>query len=349
MIGSDCRNIDFTECRETWVSISIRWQVNSSASLKPPLTPIHRITSSRLQSHGVKRVYVVGSQWASTSFRADASPVLCIKPGDTCRFEVSPEPIIALFAAGDRWLDALDLKAINVITGPVSIGGVAPGDTVSVEILEIETLAWGWSAIVPNVGLLGNTGIAPSLRSMPIRNSQIEISDRFTLAVRPMIGCLGLAPATGETSTLSSPRPWGGNFDLVQIKPGNTVLLPAQQAGGLFSLGDLHAAMGQGEATDIAVECAGAATVRLGVRKGLHLATPRIETPKRLYTMGMGSVGDYATARRQAVRLMFDYFVLERRIPPADAHTLMSASVDLSFGGPASAIVLAGVPWSVLE
>ena len=104
------------------------------------------------------------------------------------------------------------------------------------------------------------------------------VSERVRLPLHPMIGCLGLAPAEGETSTLSPAMPWAGNYDLTQIAPGATVLFPAQVPGGLFSLGDLHAAMGEHEATFIAIECAGSATVRLDVRPGINLESPRIET-----------------------------------------------------------------------
>ncbi|MER3486350.1 MAG: hypothetical protein C4345_10620, partial [Chloroflexota bacterium] len=104
--------------------------------------------------------------------------------------------------------------------------------------------------------------------------------------------------------------PWGGNYDLRQVEPGNTILFPAQVPGGLFSLGDLHAAMGMHEATFVSIECPGTATVRLGVRKGLTLETPRIEAPNRLYTIGLKAADDFQhgldfnPARIQAVSLM---------------------------------------------
>jgi amidase len=118
--------------------------------------------------------------------------------------------------------------------------------------------------------------------------------------------------------------------------------------GGLFALGDLHAAMGDAEATSVSVECAGAATVRLGVRQGLDLQMPRIETPERLYTVGLADRGDYTAARRHAADQMFNYLTAERHLTPADAYVLFSAAVDLTFGGPAGAVVLASVPLDVL-
>lgn len=282
------------------------------------------------------------------AFRPDADPVLRVQPGETVAFETSPDPVERLFAAGDRWLDLLDVKAINAVTGPVFIEGVEPGDAVAVEVVAIEPRHWGWNAFIPGFGLMDGKLPAPMLRRIPIRDGRIVVSDRLSLPVKPMIGCLGLAPASGETSTLMPPFPWAGNYDLVQVKPGNTILFPAQVPGGLFSLGDLHAAMGVHEATFVSIECPGTATVRLDVRKGLALETPRIEAPDRLSTIGLKHGDDYDGARRQAVSLMFDYLTTERGLSPEDAYVVTSAAVDVEFGGPTAAVVLASVPLTVL-
>ena len=182
------------------------------------------------------------------------------------------------------------------------------------------------------------------LERLPIRDGAVIISDTLRVPVRPMIGCLGLAPAYGETSTLGPAMPWGGNYDLTQVCPGSTVLFPAQVPGGLFSLGDLHAAMGEHEATFVSIECAGTATVRLNVRPALRLETPRIETAERIYTIGLGlRRGDYDAARRQAARLLFELLTREWQLSAREAYTLISAQGDLTLGGPAGAIVLASV------
>lgn len=291
---------------------------------------------------------VVPADRHAFEFRADARPALRVQPGATVRFETTPEPAEHLLAAGERWHGALDSRRINAVTGPVFIEGVEPGDAVSVEILEIETLGWGWCFFSPGFGLLANNLRTPMIRRVPITDGRVWINEALSTPLQPMIGCLGLAPARGVSSTLAPPFPWGGNYDLLQVRPGSTVLLPAQVRGGLFSLGDLHAAMGDGEATSVSIECAGAATVRLGVRKGLDLQMPRIETPDRLYTIGLGERGDYSSARRHACDQMFNYLTEQRALTPEDAYLLFSAAVDLSFGGPAGAVALASVPLDVL-
>jgi amidase len=290
-------------------------------------------------------VHVVTSENAQFSFRPDVAPVLRVQPGDTVRFETSAEPAERLFAAGPRWLEALDLHAVNAVSAPVFVEGVQPGDAVSIEVLAIETKDWAWNAVVPGFGLLDGLLPEPSLTRYPIEGAEIVISERVRVPLRPMIGCLGLAPARGQTSTLSPAMPWGGNFDLTQVAPGATVLLPAQVPGGHVSLGDLHAAMGEHEATFVALECAGAATVRLGMRPGLRLETPRIETAERVFTIGLSPCGDFGAARRQAARLLFEFLTREQGLTAGEAYALISARGDLTLGGPAGTIVVGSVPW----
>jgi amidase len=290
-------------------------------------------------------MHIVPANKTTFSFRPDAEPVLRVRPGEVVRFETSPEPVERLFAAGAEWTELVDVRAINAVTGPVFIEGVMPGDAVSVEVLAIEPRDWGWSAAIPGFGLLDGLLPEPMLERLPIRDGEVIVSERVRLPLRPMIGCLGLAPGKGETSTLSPAMPWAGNYDLTQIAAGATVLFPAQVPGGLFSLGDLHAAMGEHEATFVAIECAGSATVRLDVRPGLSLESPRIETADRIFVMGLSPCGDYGAARLQAARLLYELLTREAGLTPWEAYAVISARGDLTLGGPAGTNVLGSVPW----
>jgi amidase len=290
-------------------------------------------------------MHIVPANQTVFSFRPDAEAVLHARPGEAVRFETSPDPVERLFAAGAEWTDVVDVRAINAVTGPVFIEGVMPGDAVSVEVLAIEPRDWGWNAAIPGFGLLDGLLPQPMLERLPIRNDEVIVSERVRLPLRPMIGCLGLAPAEGETSTLSPAMPWAGNYDLTQIAAGATVLFPAQVPGGLFSLGDLHAAMGEHEATFVAIECAGSATVRLDVRPRMALETPRIETADRIFVIGLSPCGDYGAARLQAARLLYELLTREGALTPWEAYAIISARGDLTLGGPAGTIVLGSVPW----
>src|SRR5215217_2925518 len=286
---------------------------------------------------------IVPATRTTFAFRPDADPVLHVCPGEVVRFETSPEPVERLFAAGSGWTEAVDVRAINAVTGPVFIEDVAPGDAVSVEVLAIEPRDWAWNAAIPGFGLLDGLLPGPMLERLPIEDGEVIVSERVCLPLRPMIGCLGLAPAEGATSSLSPAMPWAGNYDLTQIAPGATGLFPTQVTGGLFSLGDLHAAMGEHEATFIAIECAGSATVRLDVRPGLILESPRIETADRVFVMGLSPCGDYDAARLQAARLLYELLTREAQLTPREAYAVISARGDLTLGGPAGTIILGSI------
>ena len=289
---------------------------------------------------------VVTSDHSIPKFSAQREPILRVQPGEVVKIE-SPNLAEQLFAAGDDWVDT-DRETILQVTGPVFIEGVEPGDGVAVEILDIEMLDWGWNAFIPGFSLLANKLENQFLRRVPIIENWVHLSDRLKVPVQPMVGCLGLAPPEGESTTFGK-SPWGGNYDLIQMKAGNTAIFPAQVPGGLFYLGDLHAAMGAGEPTYVSIECAGTVTVRFGIRRQMGLVNPRVETSDHLYILGLGEGGKaekWERSRRQACELMFDYLTDERGLTSEEAYSLMSASVDLTYGGPAG-ISLASIPLSV--
>ena len=247
-------------------------------------------------------MHIVPANQTTFSFRPDAEPVLRVRPGEVVRFETSPEPVERLFAAGRRWTEVIDVRAINAVTGPVFIEGVMPGDAVSVEVLAIEPRDWAWNAAIPGFGLLDGLLPEPMLERLPIRDGEVIVSERVRLPVRPMIGCLGLAPADGETSTLSPAMPWAGNYDLTQIAPGATVLFPAQVPAD----SSRWAISTRRWASTRRRSLPSSALVRRrcgSSAAGLGLETPRIETADRIFVIGLSACGDYGAARLQAARL----------------------------------------------
>src|SRR5688500_20376732 len=122
-------------------------------------------------------MHIVPANQTVFSFRPDAEPVLRVRPGEVVRFATSPEPVERLFAAGARWTDVVDVRAINAVTGPVYIEGVMPGDAVSVEILAIEPRDWAWSAAIPGFGLLDGLLPEPMLERLPVRDGAVSVSE----------------------------------------------------------------------------------------------------------------------------------------------------------------------------
>lgn len=47
-----------------------------------------------------------------------------------------------------------NFDTIYNLGGPIAVEGARPGDTLEVEVLELEPGPWGWTAILPDAGLL---------------------------------------------------------------------------------------------------------------------------------------------------------------------------------------------------
>ncbi len=275
------------------------------------------------------------------AFALDASlpPVLEVTPPGRVTFETG-DMTYARLAQGET-VEEIGFQNFNVVTGPVFINGAEPGDVLRVEVLEV-TVTRAWSAWFPGMGRWGDKTDRLQIRQIALEGTQAIINERIKVPLEPMIGCIGLAPASGSSSTITPAYPWGGNLDLRELGPGGIVYLPVQVPGALLSVGDLHAAMGTGEPTAVSLEAAGQATVRITVEKGMALKFPRVRAGNN--TLCVGIADNYHQARQLAMDQAYEFLTEEVGLASFDAYAYASARVGFRFGGPASAIVLAVVP-----
>jgi acetamidase/formamidase len=96
--------------------------------------------------------------------------------------------------------------------------------------------------------------------------------------LKPFCGTIGLAPAEAGQHSVVPPRRVGGNMDIRDISAGTELYLPVEVKGGLFSVGDHHAAQGDGEVCGTAIESPLLAGARFDVVKGANLPFPRFTT-----------------------------------------------------------------------
>ena len=146
---------------------------------------------------------------------------------------------------------------------------------------------------------------------------------------------MGVAPAEpGQHSTIPPGR-HGGNLDVRHLTEGATLYLPVLVPGALLSIGDVHAAQGDGEVSGTGIEMAAAVTVRVDLVRGAANPRPWAVTsgqPLSIpgpYHVSMGTEPDLLTAARSAVRGCLDYLVAERGLTKAEAYVLASVCVDL--------------------
>ena len=232
----------------------------------------------------------------------------------------------------------LDFSRVDQVNGPIAIEGLRAGETLQIDLLDFEPEDWGWTASIPGFGLLAEDFPDPAYRvtRLPGAGGRAEFLPGIRVPVVPFCGELGVAPASGPLSTIP-PDLHGGNMDTRHLTAGATLFLPAFHDGGRFSLGDGHAAQGDGEVCGTAIETPMRARVRLTARPDLHLDAPAFltapgppaEVPvgRRYATDGIGP--DLLEAARGATRRMIDWLGREHGLTAIDAYMLCSVAVDL--------------------
>ena len=226
------------------------------------------------------------------------------------------------------------------MNGPIYVEGAEAGDTLQVEFLDLQPAHWGWTAIIPGFGLLADEFTEAALKIWHLDGGAegwAEFAPGIRIPLAPFCGEIGLAPAASGALSTIPPYRHGGNMDTKHITKGARLFLPVEVPGALFSLGDGHAAQGDGEVCGTAIETPMRATVRLTVRKDVHVPepqfltsgplTPRTNTAPYYATDGIGP--DMVEATRNAVRHMIEHIQHTHGLSRADAYMLCSVAVDL--------------------
>src|SRR5262245_10138889 len=176
-------------------------------------------------------------------------------------------------------LGRLDFDKVDQVNGPIAIAGAEPGDTLQIDLLEFEPADWGWTANIQGFGLLADQFADPCLHitKVPRPGERAEFLPGVRVPVVPFCGEIGVAPIDGPRSTIP-PDLHGGNMDTRHLTAGATLFLPVFHDGARISMGDGHAAQGDGEVCGTAIETPMRALVRLTARKDLNLSGPEFLT-----------------------------------------------------------------------
>ncbi len=178
----------------------------------------------------------------------------------------------------------------NPITGPIYVKGAKPGDTLSIEVLDIETPDMGVTVVMPGFGgLEGWLHPSPPLTkfSKIVRGkATYTLNDgrEINIPLKPFIGTIGVSPASEAISTITPGR-HGGNMDVPDICPGNKLYLPVEVEGALVGVGDVHAVQGDGEICGTAIEIPSIVTMKIDLIKNKKINWPRIESPDEIMTI----------------------------------------------------------------
>src|SRR5215467_2112221 len=277
----------------------------------------------------------IGRETFHYLWNRDHKPVLTIKPGDEVSFDINE--VSSWQITKDSTVEVLknfDGSKLYPLSGPVYIEGAEPGDTLTVEVLEVRNDEYGWSAIIPDLGLLEEF-TEPYLYIWDLKDDHYANFEKgIRVPIHPFCGVMGVAlPEQGAFEAMP-PGKHGGNMDIKHLVTGSTLELPVWVPGGLFSTGELHAAMGDGEVCVSAIECPGRARFRFGLVKRTKLSWPRYSSkgeapPKKGFHVTVGIAPDLMDAARFAVRNMIAYLTDNYQLTREDAYVLCSVAADL--------------------
>jgi acetamidase/formamidase len=271
----------------------------------------------------------------------DFTPAVVAKPGETIHFE-------CLDSSGgqigpDATLDALinlDFGKINPVSGPVYVEGAKPGDALKVTIRRFEPSGHGWTANIPGFGLLADQFADPALHVWSYDANSMApalYGPGGKVPLKPFAGTIGVAPAEPGTHSVVPPRRVGGNMDIRDLTSGVTLYLPVEVDGALFSIGDTHAAQGDGEVCGTAIESQMNVEATIELVKDARLLTPRFTTSEPVtrhldgagYEVTTGIGPDLMTGARESVMRMVDLLGAEHGLSAVDAYMLCSVCGDL--------------------
>lgn len=287
-----------------------------------------RPTTHRLEA--TPQTVAYGYYWS------EAKPVLRIKSGDILdvdtlltntprgleRAGVKPEDIQASLR---EVVDGVTDKGPggHILTGPVFVEGAKPGDGLEVRILSIDLpIAYGYNGCS---GYLRENCRPDGTKIIPFDRKKMtaEFAPGIVIPLRPFFGSMGVAPPP-EAGRVSSTPPGthAGNLDNRELVAGTILFIPVHVPGALFEIGDGHAAQGDGEVDQTAIETSLRGKVQLTVRKGMTLAWPRAETSTDYISMGTDE--DLAKATKIAIQEMIDFLAATRGLDKHTAYQLTS-------------------------
>jgi acetamidase/formamidase len=288
-------------------------------------------------------------------------PVLRVAAGDEVEIETLSH-WAGQVVPGMTLTDILRLRAEaplgpHSITGPIEVTGAVPGDILRVDILELVPGEWGFNLALPEPlgrGLLSRRFPDGALHHLRLDRHTMttELAPGIRVPLAPFLGLLGVAPPEAGPHSSVPPGRYGGNLDLKDLVEGTTLFLPVFRTGALFYAGDAHAAQGDGEVNQTAIETSmERAVLRLGVLPQVPrplAGMPWAETPTHLVTLGFHE--DLDQAATAAVESLVTHLTTRFGLDGPTAYALASLAGDLAVTQAVNRVKGAHIrlPWSTL-
>jgi acetamidase/formamidase len=222
------------------------------------------------------------------------------------------------------------------LTGPLAIAGAHPGDVLAVHVLSVDVGSFGWTVITPGRGFLADTICTTHFQPWDLSSGATAVmSDRVRVPIRPFCGVLGVAGAQPGSHGTILPRRTGGNLDVKQLTAGSTLFLPVEVEGALFSVGDVHAAQGDGEVCNNGIETSAKVVLQFEVLTGYVIEQPQLVTRGKpcgcsdSHRATVVTAPTIELAARDCVRHMIRFLVATHGLTEAEAYVVCSVAGDL--------------------
>jgi amidase len=301
--------------RRRGIAAVLAWSMAGSATLA---ADTHRFTPERFHN----------------TFSFAHPPALRIKPGD--RVVTSTLDASGVDAAGEQ-----RAQGPNPQTGPFYVEGAEPGDVLVVTIVRIETnrtTGYSSSLLAPYAtdpaAIAGrqdrdarrvNWRIDKAAGTTTL--AEADIRPAVTLPLRPMLGCVGVAPARKEAWSTATPGAYGGNMDYAGLTAGVKVMLPVNEPGALLFIGDGHARQGEGEVVGTGIETSMDVEFAVDVVKKTAMAWPHLESDTHLMTLG--SARPLLQALQHATAEMQRWLMAEHGFSERSAQVFMGQALEI--------------------
>jgi len=227
-----------------------------------------------------------------------SEPVLRVKPGDRVSVETLDAFGGKIKNEKTKPSQVLEFPNVNPLNGPIFVEGAEKGDALKIQIKSIKPRGpqpRGTTCLIPFFGGLSGTQKSPTLQEplpeivhkVNITEREVSWSDRIRFPYDPFIGTIGTSPELDSINSLT-PDSHGGNMDLPDVRPGNTIYLPVRVQGARLFLGDCHATQGDGELCGVAIEFPTETIITIDLVKGWTIQWPRIENKDFIMSVGSG-------------------------------------------------------------
>jgi acetamidase/formamidase len=266
------------------------------------------------------------------------APVLEIDSGDSVTidtWDASRHQIKRTSTSADAANRKREPGVGHALTGPIAVRGARAGDTLVVDVLEVTPAQWGWTSFSPGRGLLPDDFAATYLRIWDLSDGATARGlEGVRVPLAPFCGVMGVALAEPGSHSTIPPRRVGGNMDVRQLTAGSTLYLPMEVDGALFSVGDAHAAQGDGEVCITAIEMDSTTRLRFSISQ-TRLREPqlRIDRPPTViggaYHGCMAHAPDLMLAAQNATRYLIEWLCKEVHLSAEDAYVLSSVVAEL--------------------